>query len=126
VSGASGFSWLSGRAEQLTLHDRACWRRGGGLFHHSLTLAGPRFANRVTERRRNAMAVGMDTDLLKILRSGGFSGTSDEAIERRPDAATAVLDRRQTKRLAGLALADQVSQRDARIRWSKRVSGSAA
>jgi hypothetical protein len=49
------------------------------LAHHSLTLAGPR--SRAMGRRRNAMAVGMDTELLKILRSGGFSG-SDEPIEK--------------------------------------------
>jgi hypothetical protein len=65
------------------------------------------------------MAVGMDTELLRILRSGWFSGSDEPNDESQSDAAAAIIDRRQTKRLTGLALADQVSQRDARIRWSK-------
>jgi hypothetical protein len=70
-----------------------------------------------------AWASGRDKELLKILKRDGFTGTSDEVIEeRRSDAAAAIIDRRQTKRLAGLAHSDQVSQRDARMRWSKRVS----
>jgi hypothetical protein len=71
------------------------------------------------------MAVGMDTELLKILIDGAFGSTGAEHVgERRSDAAAAVLDRRQTKRLVGLAIADQLSQRDARMRWFQSVRRS--
>jgi hypothetical protein len=60
------------------------------------------------------MAIGMNTELLKILRSGAFGGAgADPVEERRSDAAAVQHDRRRTKRLVGLAIADQVSQRDA-------------
>jgi hypothetical protein len=71
--------------------------------------------------RHNIMAIGMNTELLEILRSGAFGGTGADPVEERRSAAAAALDRRRTKRLVGLAIADQVSQRDARIRWFQSV-----
>jgi hypothetical protein len=64
----------------------------------------------------------MDPELLKIIKSGAFSTPCHECIDdsTRQRSLIAV----QINRLAGLAIADQLSQRDVRIRWLQSVRRS--